>query len=205
MAVSREKRKKQGGQALAELAVCLIAVVVCFLGILLVGAVSQARVSNVIESRSDADANQMNSNAVQSHAQNISYWDYGGKQDIRMPAVPFTADDRPVLEGNSRDDVFVNQLRDNTGTFALDQAGGGGKDYLRDEYNAARQFSGSPLFLTAAELIRGVSDKNDPLAEKNLSALKIAAGNIFKIRSFQITDETYLPKKATVPLPEDVH
>ena len=52
-----QKRILQGGQAISELAVCLVALLIVLLGFLLLSTLSQEGVTNVIASRQDADKN----------------------------------------------------------------------------------------------------------------------------------------------------
>ncbi len=196
----RKQIRGQGGQAIAELAVCLIVLVICFVGFLLTGAITQKRVSNIILSRTDADKILRTNASGSGEAKNILAWDYGGDEELGLPPVPFTSDDREILNGRNPDYLFTGQLRDNTGMLSLNQIS---TDSIPEATNAARFLSRSPIFLQAADLIRGESHNPDPLSEKHLSSLKAAVSNLFHIDSFQLSDDTYLPRRATVPLPED--
>ncbi len=194
----RNRRRRQSGQAIAELAVCLVVLIVCFLGILLTAAISRERVNNVILSRTDADDRRQSLNLYGHYeGTSIQRWDYGGNDEIGLPAVPFTADDRKVT-GDQNDSSFFDQLQDNTGNFVLGQVDTSSIPFAT---NAARLMT-APLYLSAAGLLRGASSNDDPL-EEHFKELKAAVNNLFGISSFSMSDETFLPGRAAVPLPEE--
>ena len=83
-------RRGESGQAFAELAVSLIAILAAFIGFLLVAALSSDNVSMLIRAREEAD--RKSSSGVSSQGgDSIRYWDYG------VDEIPFTTDDHPVL------------------------------------------------------------------------------------------------------------
>lgn len=192
----RRKRTAQGGQAIAEMAVCLIALMVVLLGFLLVSSLSHENVTNAILSRQQADKHFRNSqSSVGSQEKNIAYWNYGDR------GIPFNGDDKPVTSTSRGGGDFFGELVDNNGRFDFRTAGGNG--WLPDEYNPLRKLQQSDLLLDAANLTAGTYSENDPLEKRGLSSLKSAFRNLLGVKgSFQMTDHTFMPQKATVTLPE---
>ena len=74
--IRRGWRRGESGQAFAELAVSLIAILAVFVGFLLIAALGSDRVSTLIRAREDAD--RKSSSGVSSRGgDSIRYWDYG--------------------------------------------------------------------------------------------------------------------------------
>lgn len=195
-----QKRARQGGQAISELAVCLVALLVVLLGFLLLSTLSQEGVTNVIAARQDADKNARNSVSSVgggSVMENISHWNYGDR------GVPFNRDDTPVKSSNTNGAEFFRQLTDNSGKFDFKTAGKG--YWLPEYYNPLKTLQQDNIMLDAANLTVGVSSEKDPLGKRGLEALKSAAKNLLGVRAdFEVTDYAFMPEKPDVPLPEDV-
>ncbi len=195
-----QKRILQGGQAISELAVCLVALLIVLLGFLLLSTLSQEGVTNVIASRQDADKNargSVTSIGGSSTLENISHWDYGDR------GVPFNRDDTPIKSSNNNGSTFFNQLTDNYGRFNFKTAGKG--FWLPEYYNPLKRLQQNDILLNAANLTVGISSEKDPLGKRGLEALKSAARNLLGVRAdFEVTDYTFMPEKADVPLPEEV-
>lgn len=206
----RQLRKTCGGQAIAELAVCLIVMLVLMLGVLLISALTQVNVTNAIASRTETDRH-LRSGSGKGSAVYIERWSYGGNPQIKgfEKGIPFTADDKPVTGGGAAGQIYLDQLHamhpdEDGGSMDVRTMGGNSTGYLPDGYNQPRvvaNFSGD-LFLNAANLRGGSSEVTDPLAEKSFKSLKEAYKNLFGFQSARVEDTTYLPAKPEVALPE---
>lgn len=194
-----QKRSRQGGQAIAELAVCLMGLLVVLLGFLLLSTLSQEGITNVIAARQDADKNARNGQSSVGGSNtlaNISHWNYGER------GIPFNRDDIAVKSTNTSGAVFFNQLIDNSGKFNFKTAGNG--DWLPEYYNPLKKLQQDNILLDAANLTVGISTEKDPLGKRGLESLKQSARNILGVRAdFAVTDVAFMPEKATVPLPEE--
>ena len=194
-----QKRNRQSGQAISELAVCLIGLLVVLLGFLLLSTLSQEGVTNVIAARQDADKNARNGQSSvgsSSTLENISHWDYGPR------GVPFNRDDTPVKATNNSGSVFFGQLTDNGGKFDFKTAGN--DSWLPEYYNPLKKLQKDDILLDAANLTVGSSTEKDPLGKRGLESIKNAARIILGGRAdFEVTDYVFMPEKVTVPLPEE--
>lgn len=194
----RQCRKTQNGQALAELAVCLIALMVVLLGFFLISALTMGNVENVIDAREEADKRARKGTLGGENAQNISHWAYGNRN------IAFTADDTPVTQSDAYGAKFLEILRIPGEDFTLTSAGGSGKEYLQIHYNPVPDISAVNVFLSAANLTAGTTKITDPLERRNLSNLQEAFNRVFGITDFSIVDTIFMPARVTVPDPETV-
>ena len=193
-----QKRSRQGGQAIAELTVCLIGLMVVLVGFLLLSTLSQESVTNVIAARQDADKNARNSQSSVGGSKNkttISHWNYGER------GIPFTQNDQPVKSTNTGGEKFFSQLIDNSGKFNLKTAGNG--TWMPEYYNPLKKLQQDKIMLDAANLTIGTANENDPLGKHGLESLKQPVKNILGVRSIEMSDMAFMPKKAIVPLPEE--
>ncbi len=194
-----QKRTRQGGQAIAELAVCLIGLLVILLGFLLLSSLSQEGVTNVITARQNADKNARNGQSSSGNSNataNISHWNYGSR------GIPFNQDDMPVKSSNTGGEVFFNQLTDNSGKFNLTSAGNG--TWMPEYYNPLKKLQQDDILLDAANLTVGAASEKDPLGKRGLKSLKQSIRNILGVRAdFKLTDQVFMPEKADVLLPEE--
>lgn len=194
----RQCRKTQNGQALAELTVCLIALMVVLLGFFLISALTMGNVENVIDAREEADKRAREGTLGGENAQNISHWAYGNRN------IAFTADDTPVTQSDAYGAKFLEILRIPGEDFTLTSAGGSGKEYLQIHYNPVPDISAVNVFLSAANLTAGTTKITDPLERRNLSNLQEAFNRVFGITDFSIVDTVFMPARVTVPDPETV-
>lgn len=194
----RERRKTQSGQALAELAVCLIALLVLLLGFFLISALTMGNVENVIDAREEADKRARDGTLGGESAQNISHWSYGNRN------IPFTADDVPVTQSDALGAAYLNELNIPGRNFNLASAGGSAKEYLQTYYNPVPNISAVNVFLHAANLSAGTTKITDPLKKRNLANLREAFERMFGVTNFEIEDTVFIPARATVPDPETV-
>lgn len=194
----RKRKKTQGGQALAELAVCLVALMVLLLGFFLISALTMGNVENVIDAREEADQRARDGTLGGESAQNISHWSYGNRN------IAFTADDTPVTQSDVAGVFYLSELNAADRNFDLAAAGGASKEYLQSHYNPATNISVVNVFLHAANLSAGTTKITDPLEKRNLSNLREAFNRMFGVTNFSIEDTVFIPAKATVPDPETV-
>jgi len=182
----RGLRRGESGQAFAELAVSLIAILAAFVGFLLVAALSSDRVSTLVRAREEADM-RSSSGVISMDGQSIRYWDYGSD------GIPFTIDDRSV-SGSSGDGAYFRwQLADNSGLVTLQNPPAssnltGGFSSLQD----------SDLFLNAATLTEGSANTTNTLRDHNLESLESAIGALFGIGGTEIEETVYLPTHITL-------
>jgi len=190
----RNMRRREGGQAIAELAVCLIGLLICLLAYFLISAVTQENVENVIESRVIADRSvRKGGTGGDGSAENIAEWNYGNRD------IPFTKDDTVKTGASTDGPVFTTELQAEN----IDLTTLRGTDYMPSCYNHAYGLSMSKIFLNAADLVEGTATESDPLGKRSLTSLKDAFKSMFGVRSFFLSDNTCMPAKPIVPLPEN--
>ncbi len=184
----------QGGQALAELCVCLIGLIVVILAYFLISALTSVNVDNVIDARETADriARGSGSSAGKNDAKSIVDWDYGNRD------IPFTKDDTPILASGMDGLVFITELQDNTGEFNLTSVGSVNDGFLIPDYNASKNLSPGDIFLDAANLASGTATETDPLGKRGLTNLKGAFKKFFGVSSFEMSDTVFIPVKANI-------
>lgn len=189
-----EKRRSQGGQAIAELAVCIIGMLICLLGYFLVSAITFENVKNTIQSRAIADKSVRNGESgVSGSTHNIAEWDYGYRE------IPFTADDTVIPSGMIDGAEFSASLSaDRVNLVSLR-----GGNYLPSAYNAAYGLSLIHIFSNAANLVEGTSTESDPLGKRGLNSLKNSFKSMFGVRSFFLSDHTYMPAAPAIPDPQN--
>ncbi len=169
------QRNKQSGQALAEMAVALVALLAVMLGVLFISGVGIANIRTLLSARTEAERRSRAANDFSAaDGDNIQSWDY-------RAAVPFTPHDRPVRAGafSSVADGQV-QMQLNNGGYSAGMPGNDyftfvGLDEMR-EYKPRNQESNRlrerpAMFVDAAGLRRGVaSESEDNFFEGNWNA-----------------------------------
>ena len=81
------KKSAEKGQALTELVVCLIPIILIFSGVILIAVLGRANVQNTIQARSQAELGRQ---TEKEEPMQISDWDYGKDR------IPYTSDDQPL-------------------------------------------------------------------------------------------------------------
>jgi hypothetical protein len=93
------KSSKQRGQAIMEMCVCLIPILVVLLGMIFISGLGISNIRVLIEAKGNAEYDSRLPNAVGGVGNNIHHWDYGN-EDPNNPddgdGYPFTADDQTV-------------------------------------------------------------------------------------------------------------
>ena len=184
--IRRGRKRGESGQAFAELAVSLIAILAVFVGFLLIAALGSDRVSTLIRAREDAD--RKSSSGVSSRGgDSIRYWDYGEDE------VPFTTDDSAVLGSSGDGSYFRNQLTDNSGNVPLSNPPS--SSYLRSDFAGLQD---SNIFINAADLAEGSAYTNSTLRDHNLESLESAIDWLFHIRGTNVEETVYMPAHKTL-------
>ena len=89
------KTKYQKGQAIMEMCICLIPILVVLLGMIVISGLGISNIQAFLQAKANAEIASRNINAVGGAGQTIHSWDYGDPvQD--GDGLPFTADDQPV-------------------------------------------------------------------------------------------------------------
>ena len=179
--IRRGLRRGESGQAFAELAVSLVAILAAFVGFLLVAALGSDRVSTIIRARASADLR--SSSGISSQGgESIRYWDYGTDE------IPFTTDDHAVPGSAGDGALFMRQLSDNTGEVMLSNPPS--SSTLRSDFSSLQD---SNLFVNAASLATGDSGTSGTLRDHNISSLEPAIRWLFHIDSVRVEERVYMP------------
>lgn len=198
--IPRKIRRRCSGQAIPELSVCLVALLIVLLGYLLISSLVLENVDNVIAARERADRNARRGTPPSGEEQNILSWDYGEK------GIAFTGNDKPrLVRIDSSGLNFTQELTDHSGIFSLPAATPNSTGCLPNDYNKTTNLSPLNLFLHAANLTCGKAAENDPLGKRGLGSLKESFKNFFGIRSFLLTDTVFLPARPSIVRPEEIH
>lgn len=167
-------KRNQDGQAIVELTVALVGILVVFCGFLLISKLSIQNVDNIIKARGDADDNAINSIGGDPGDQ-ISFWSPGADKNM------YTADDILNSAGIIDPSPFSGELQNDIFSLKSDLS----MPYIR--YNYAPN-AGAPgfIFLTAAELTSGFSSSSVQLDDLE-RFLYVDTANI------TLKDEIYMP------------
>lgn len=184
------RHKSQSGQAITELAVCLIAIMSVVLGFMLVSALSIESVRNALTARAKADANAVSGVLSSDQGTHIIDWNYGADN------IPFTQDDIPNTTFMSDGDYFAEQM------IAMDEKTGltftPSDTSISSDNNFTSDLSSVNLFLFAADLSAGKGVQNDPLKERGLVDMEKAIRNLFGVWDFRLEDTAYIPARAEI-------
>lgn len=201
----RKLRKRCSGQAIPELAVCLVALLIVLLGYLLLSSLTLENVDNVIKAREKADRNARRGGKISaSEARNIVSWDYGEK------GIAFTGNDKPRSRQDASGLNFIRELSTvpeppgSARSFDLTAATPNSYGYLPVDHNATVNLSLLNLFLNAANLSAGKASENNPLEKRGCGSLREAFQNLFGIRSFRLKDTVFLPAQPSIARPENI-
>ena len=185
--IRRGRRNGESGQAFAELAISLIAIMAAFAGFLLVAVLSADGVSISIEARKNAD--ELSSNGYYSNAVgSISRWDHA------PDASPFASDDLDSQGGDRDGAMFKYQLRDPSGKVSFI-----GSTELRydNEFDGLQEDSG--FFLGAADLSDGNASTSNSLKDHGIGSLDSVVRGLFRIDGVEIRDTVYMPAHKDTP------
>jgi len=182
--IRRGLRRGESGQAFAELAVSLVAILAAFIGFLLVAAVSSDRVSVLINARENADRDSAAGFSSQ-EGERIASWDYGDDR------IPFTADDRKQSGSPEDGAYFKDQLSDNTRLVSL--LNPPSSSSMKNDFSSLQD---SNLFLNAAGLVEGRDSTSDTFRKHDISSIENGIQWLFGIDSVRIEEKVYMPTRS---------
>ena len=189
--IRRGRRNGESGQAFAELAVSLIAIMAAFAGFLLVAVLSTDGVSVSIEARRRADdmsSNGYYSNTLRDPNVTISRWDHA--QDTS----PYMEDDQDPSKFGGNGQLFRDQLRDPSGKVSFI----GSSELLYDnEFDGLQE--DAAFFLGAADLSDGNASISNSLKEHGIGELDSVIRGLFRIDDVEIRDTVYMPAHKDTP------
>jgi hypothetical protein len=152
---------KQQGQAIVEMCVCLIPILVVMLGMIFISGLGISNIKAFIEAKENAELNSRNPNAIGGAGDNIYYWDYGNAEvDEEGDGYPFTADDQIVS---------FYQTGTETGTETLINQQLNDAEYSQENTQGYRFMRTTNLIsidsdymtmVDTADLVRGTADSN---------------------------------------------
>lgn len=153
--------KQESGQAIAEMCIGLIAIMVVFLGVIFIAGLSISNVQVFVESKNSAEENAHDGTQAGA-GENIQDWNYGSD------GFPFTADDtKNIIGDNNGGSQFVANLteeNDSTGVISIGvnetryQFIPSVLTYTKDYSNSKFNFTSSDFtkfFIHAAGLVEG--------------------------------------------------
>lgn len=106
------KTKNQKGQAIMEMCVCLIPILVVLLGMIVISGLGISNIQAFLEARANAEIASRNISAVGGAGETIYSWDYGDPvQD--GDGLPFTADDQAVNFSQTNAERNTQEIAEN--------------------------------------------------------------------------------------------
>ena len=193
-------RQQEKGQAIAEFAIGIVAIMAVFSGLLVMGALGIENIQTLIAARGGADENAAN-DVIGDGGSSIEEWNYGNDKLL------FTADDRAVTNSYESASNFRNQFiingdeEDEEGNkvvlFDMGSMGKYGGGYS-PPHNFVRDFPSQNLFVSAADLTSCTKVDVDPLGNRNIGdGLKRLFGWLMlgnRNLDFTIRESVYMPK-----------
>lgn len=177
------KRRSGSGQAIAEMAVCLVAILAVVGGFLLITALGLENVQNAIRTREAVDQRARDGIATSS-GRLIRNWNYG------TDGILFTRDDAAV-SWSPEEDVFFSELKDET--EPLDMKDKSVFPHISPQNNFAVSLAQGKLFLEAADLASAKVTESDPLSKRNLSSFKNLIKTLISNSDFTLEDRAFMP------------
>lgn len=168
------------GQAIAEMAVAMIAIMVVFLAVIFAFAIGSTNIDSLITCRGNAD-NYSYSQVYGGTNQQIRTWTEG--TDGRM----YTNDDVAEVGTDDDPDLFRGELKNDD----VDLVNGFGVDYVKNNF-AADSAASDAIFLTAADLTSS-SLISDPYETMNLEDLRGAFSTLLYSSDLYIYNSVHMP------------
>lgn len=168
------------GQAIAEMAVCLIAIMAVFLGVIFAFAIGSTNIDNLIACREQADTYAY-SQVYGEGGQQILTWGEG--LDERL----FTNDDEPKIGTNDEPEIFKGELQ----TEEVDLINGFGEGYVQNNF-ASELADINAVFLVSADLT-SYSIESDPYETMELEDLRGAFSTLFFSSDLIIDNAVFMP------------
>lgn len=170
-------RKTQKGQATAEMAYSLIAVMSVISGFLIVSQIGLANIETLLEAKANADINSVNG-IPGSPGSSIRYWDIGDDN------LEYSNDDDAQSLTSDNAPLFNNELGNPNFSLASDLG-----TYVQD--NFARDLGQSYVFLPAANL---TSASEVTTINLNDASRFLYGGNtLFGLKSVNVGNTVYMP------------
>ena len=184
--IRRKNARLRSGQAIVEMAVCLVAILAVLGGFLLISGLGLENVRNAIRSREAVDQ-KARDGITTSSGRMIRTWSYGSD------GIPFTRDDK-VSEWTPDVNIFLTELKDET--EPLDLKDSAVFPHLAASNNFAETLSPARLFLAAAGLATAKITENDPLEKRNLSSFRSLIKALIANPDFSLEDSAFMPSGA---------
>ena len=172
--------KGESGQAIAEMTIALVGIMVVFLGVIFAFAIGKANIETLLDCRGEADSYAANDVGTTAGLP-IKTWGPGG--DERM----YTNDDEPIVGTNDNPELFQGELKSEN----VDLVGGFSKPYIRRNF-AADMANDSMIFLRMANLTS--YDKSvDPVAEANIEELREGFQSLIYSPDIVVRNAVFMP------------
>ena len=169
------------GQAIAEMAVSMIAIMAVFLGVIFAFAIGSTNIDNLIACRREADNDAYSSFHNGSGGDQIYTWNEGN--DERM----FTNDDEPQIGTNDEPEIFKAELQSDN----IDLLNGFGSAYVQNNF-AADLSEINSIFLSSANMT-SYSMESDPYETMNLEDMRGLFSTLFFSSDLIIENSVYMP------------
>ena len=179
----RKKVLLRSGQAIVEMAVCLVAILVVVGGFLLITGLGLENIQNAIRTREAVDR-QARDGIRSSSTRLIRTWDYG------KDGILFSKDDR-VSEWSPDETIFLSELKDET--EPLDMRDAAAFPHISPAQNFASGLFPGRLFLSAADLTSAKITESDPLGKRNLSSFRTLIRTLIANPDFSLEDCAFMP------------
>lgn len=172
--------KREDGQAIVELTVAIVGIMVVFLGVLFAFALGQMNVDSIIECRGTADTFAAHG-VLNDSGRPINHWE-AGKDDHS-----FTNDDEAVLGASYDSQQFVGELTSDS----VDLVNGFSYNYV--QHNFAADLNGlSSLFLGMADMT-SYKVITDPYEVDELESLRGIFSSLIYDSDLKVENSVYMP------------
>jgi hypothetical protein len=172
----------ESGQALAEMAVMLIAIMAVFLGLIFAYAIGKKNIASMIDCYGKAGENAYN-NVYEDPGTQLLTWTAGA--DERM----YTNDDIPVTGGSDNPQLFRDQFISNNAKVDLN--GSFHSDYVKNNF-VPQITSGSAIFHIASNLT-SASETYDIYEIKEINDLKQAFSYLIFSSDVVVSNKVFMP------------
>ncbi len=157
------KSSKQQGQAIVEMCVCLIPILVILLGMIFVSGLGISNIRALVQAKGNAELASRAQNAIGGSGDNIYCWDYGDPDDAdnEGDGYPFTADDKIRTFYNNGSEygteaLITEQLNNSEHSVSRDS----NDYYFMPTTSLVSIDNNYDTMVTAANLVEGRADNN---------------------------------------------
>ena len=160
---NKRKSSEEKGQAIVEMCVCLIPILVILLGMIFISGLGISNIRAFIQAKGNSELASRSQNAVGGYGNNIYCWDYGNPDDAddEGDGYPFTADDEvrtfyDVGSENSTEALITEHL--NNSEYSISRES---NDYYFVPTTSLVSIDNNyDSMLSAANLVEGRADNN---------------------------------------------